>query len=259
MGINVAITGVNGFIGKHLREALELDGRVDHLYCLTRENWQQEHTRALANADVIFHLAGVTRPEDPADFYAVNYGLTAELCEHLWVFCNGKRPHVVFASSIQATLDNPYGRSKLAAEHALEEYSFMGAVKANIVRLTNVFGPRAKPRYQSVVATFCDQHVRQQPFTIHNPASPVRLAYVGDVVRLFQDLMVTPPVQYVIEEVPELHIHSTTVGQLAEDINEVARLVKEGNTPESGTFMRNLFVTYISYLVEKEITNEVQR
>ena len=121
-----------------------------------------------ARADMVFHLAGVNRPADPAEFEVVNHGLTATLIELL-----GRRespPTVVLSSSTQAALDNPYGRSKLAAERAVLEYGARAPAPVAVYRLPGVFGKWSRPDYNTVVATFCRNAADGVPL----PASTTR-------------------------------------------------------------------------------------
>ena len=72
----------------------------------------------IETADAVIHLAGENRPSNISDFEEGNSVFTSVLCD-LVSKKNSDAP-IIFASSIQALLDNPYGRSKLAAEAALE-------------------------------------------------------------------------------------------------------------------------------------------
>ena len=93
-----------------------------------------------------------------------------------------RRRPVVFTSSTQAALDNPYGRSKRAAEDALRRYAETSGAPVTVFRLTNVFGKWSRPNYNSAVATFCHHVARGQSPSIHDPAARLRLVYVDDVV-----------------------------------------------------------------------------
>ena len=74
--------------------------------------FDQEHApdelgALLAQADIVYHLAGVNRPQTEAEFITGNVDLTTQLCDRLLAL--GKATPVVLSSSIQAELDNPYG------------------------------------------------------------------------------------------------------------------------------------------------------
>jgi len=75
----------------------------------------------------------VNRPEDPEEFMKGNYGFTLELLEKLKAH-NNKSP-ILLTSSIQAELDNPYGKSKKAGEDLLFQYSKENNVEVYVYRL----------------------------------------------------------------------------------------------------------------------------
>src|SRR5690606_22620094 len=148
----VLITGANGFVGKNLQLHLAERSGVEVL-CFTREHTQADLLQLVADADLVFHLAGVNRPQDPAEFQQGNADLTQALCDALQQA--GKAIPVVYSSSIQAAADNPYGASKRAAEDALLAFAQRSGAPVFIYRLANVFGKWARPNYNSAVATFC--------------------------------------------------------------------------------------------------------
>lgn len=112
----IVITGSDGFIGKNLQLRLTELGRAD-VVGITRSTPPQAAQQALAAASFVFHLAGVNRPQDPAEFAKGNAELTQALCDALAGAKN--RVPMLLASSTQALQDNAYGRSKLAAEAAV--------------------------------------------------------------------------------------------------------------------------------------------
>jgi UDP-2-acetamido-2,6-beta-L-arabino-hexul-4-ose reductase len=133
--LKVVITGANGFVGRNLRQRLGEIGGVS-VECFGRDNQPAELSTLLAGATAVFHLAGVNRPTDPGEFARGNTGLTDELCRALAAVAtsHGRTPTVIFASSIQAERDNPYGRSKRAAEDLLLQASVSGLVPTTIQR-----------------------------------------------------------------------------------------------------------------------------
>src|SRR5262249_43090322 len=135
---------------------------------------------ALACSDFVFHLAGVNRPTDVAEFARGNRDFTATLCAALKDA--GRATPIVYASSTQAALETPYGQSKLAAEQLLGLHADVVGAPVFLLRLTNVFGKWSRPRYNSAVATFCHNLARGLPITIHDPAAPLNLVYIDDVV-----------------------------------------------------------------------------
>ena len=140
--MRVLIMGANGFIGKNLQ--LHLAEQTDiEVLCFTREHTQADLLQLVADADLVFHLAGINRPQDPAEFQKGNADLTWDLCNALQQA--GKAIPVVYSSSTQASADNPYGASKRAAENTLLSFSERSGSTVFNYRLPNVFGKWAQP------------------------------------------------------------------------------------------------------------------
>ena len=118
--MKVLVTGAKGFVGRNLVVMLSKQSGVE-IVGYDLDDPASLLDEGLATADVIFHLAGVNRPEKPEDYETGNVVLTQKLCDQLRSF--GRKPTIIFSSSIQAVLDNPYGVSKRRAEEALQNYS----------------------------------------------------------------------------------------------------------------------------------------
>lgn len=204
--LTVLVTGAKGFIGRHLVEAL---GRRPNTKVIEYDLGTSDEAleRGLREADVIFHLAGVNRPQDPAEFQAGNADFTAQLCARLTSLrppnsvpgspssappasCSVPgSPLLVLSSSIQAALNNPYGVSKRQAEEAVAEWAKGQAARAIIFRLKNVFGKWCRPNYNSVTATFCHNIAHDLPITISDPDRELELVYIDDVVEAFMGVV----------------------------------------------------------------------
>ena len=255
--MRIVITGADGFIGTNLRLRLTELGHTD-VACVTLDTPLEALQAALAPAEFVFHLAGVNRPQNPAEFATGNAGLTQTVCAALEA--TGRCATVVLASSTQATLDNPYGRSKLAAEGSVRSYSAATGALAHVFRLPNVFGKWCKPNYNSVVATFCNNITRGMPITINDPAAPMQLVYIDDVVTAFVGLlegaghmdcraslaMTAGGDQGFATVVPQ---YTTTVGELARLIQSFKDSRETQMTEHVGNgLLRALYATYVSYL-----------
>jgi UDP-2-acetamido-2,6-beta-L-arabino-hexul-4-ose reductase len=184
----IAVTGADGFIGRNLAVRL---GELGHnVLPLVRGSERREWFAVVAGADAVVHLAGANRPVDPADFMSINLG-TADLLADAIVAA--ERPvHVIYASSSRSTEPTDYGRSKLAGEERLEALAAQVGSPVHILRLPNVFGKWARPNYNSAVATFCHNVSRDLPIRIHQPASPLSLVYIDDVVETIVALLNGP-------------------------------------------------------------------
>lgn len=242
--MRVVVTGAQGFLGRNLIAHLERAAGVV-IIPITRSSTGAELGAALEDCDLVFHLAGVNRPKDEAEFDAGNTEFTEAICRYL-SSC-GSRAAVVFASSIQAERDTPYGVSKRRAEEHLLALARASGNSVHIYRLPNVFGKWSRPNYNSAIATFCHNLARGLPIRIDNPDAAVRLVYVDDVIHHFlMHLEPNAPTEVHRVVNPE---YKTTVGELAQAIesfrNSRSTLISErvGNG-----LMRGLWATWLSFL-----------
>ena len=241
--MRIVITGADGFIGRNLSVRLGELGYTD-VVGITLESTPADLQAALAGAGFVFHLAGVNRPKEVSEFAEGNTGLTETVCRIL--ADAGNKAPVVLSSSTQAALDNPYGVSKREAENALLEHGKSTGAPVYVYRLTNVFGKWSRPNYNSAVATFCNNIARGIDITINDPAAPVKLVYVDDVVEAFVGLLTKPEASGFVTAGPE---YDTTVGQLADTIRGFAASRASMITDRVGTgLVRALYSTYLSFL-----------
>ncbi|MCW2292127.1 UDP-2-acetamido-2,6-beta-L-arabino-hexul-4-ose reductase [Pseudomonas sp. BIGb0408] len=250
--MKVLITGANGFVGKnlivHLKERQDVEiltfGRSDDLSTLGER---------IAQADFVFHLAGVNRPQDPAEFREGNTELTVELCKA--IEASGRQIPVVYTSSSQASLDNPYGVSKRGAEEALHALAQQHGSAVHLLRLPNVFGKWAKPNYNSAVATFCHNIARDLPIQINDPAAVITLVYIDDVIAHFLALMSGETKGVDVE--PQYRV---SVGEIADRLRGFKESRNTLITDRVGEgFVRALYSTYLSYLPPERFTYEVPK
>ncbi len=249
--MKILITGANGFVGRNLRQHLAERSDIE-VICLTRDDPRVTLDHKLSGVECVIHLAGVNRPDDPAEFEAGNHKLTASLADALKRRASAGHPPVrlAFASSIQASLDNPYGASKRAAEQVLVAAHSSGAITAHIYRLPNVFGKWCKPNYNSAVGTFCHNIARDLPITINDPAAALRLVYIDDVVAALLAFIdgAVPAMGHdgFVVVSPEYH---TSVGEVADTLRGFRSSRDTLVTDAVGRGLtRALYATYVSYL-----------
>lgn len=242
----VMITGANGFIGTHLAIRLREQDRFS-VSTIVSETPDDQLDEAICNSDVIFHLAGVNRAPDAQAFEAGNHLLTKKITDRIRT-CN-HRPRLVLASSIQASMDNPYGRSKRAAEKEVFEAADSHLLDASVFRLPNVFGKWSKPYYNSAVATFCHQVAHGETPSVHDARSPLRLVYIDDVIETMLRIVDGEPVSRDGEFCLVTPEFETTVGEVAEII-ESFRMIRNGERiPDFQNLLHKyLYSTYLSFL-----------
>ena len=179
--MKILVTGAKGFVGRNLCLTLEQLPDVEVLkYDLGDEAKLDGYA---SSCDFVMHLAGVNRPKDPSEFKTGNTVFTEDILEKLAARSNP--PPVLLSSSIQAALDNDYGKSKLAAEDAVRAYGDKTGAPVFVYRLANVFGKWCRPNYNSAVATWCYNIAHDLPIMVRDPAATVTLVYIDDVVKSF--------------------------------------------------------------------------
>jgi UDP-2-acetamido-2,6-beta-L-arabino-hexul-4-ose reductase len=240
----VLITGGQGFLGRNL--AVHLAERKD---CATTTFDQMDSMeilkKGLLEADVLFHLAGVNRPQNPDEFESGNVGLTEQIRGFLSEA--GRSPKIVFSSSVQADLINPYGISKLKAEQILRQFAAQTGTPVRIYRLKNLFGKWCRPNYNSVTATFCNNIANDLPITIDDPTQEIELSYIDDVVAAF---VADIDRQFGQSEAgPEIRSHRLQLGDLAGRIQAFHEMGSSLTLPDfADWFNRALYATYLSYV-----------
>jgi len=246
--MNILITGANGFIGKNLIAQLRNESGIDEIYTYDINTNPFLLDDYCKNADFVYHLAGINRPTDNAEFMKGNYVFAFTLLNTLKKY-NNNCP-IMMASSIQALLDNPYGKSKKAGEDLMRKYSIETGAQVYIYRFPNVFGKWCKPNYNSVVSTFCHNISNDLPVHIDDPSYIITLAYIDDVVEeLIRSTKGKENRKGDFCEIPI--IYKVALGEIALLIYSF----KDGrNTliiPKvSDEFTKKLYSTYLSYLQE---------
>lgn len=255
--MNILITGAKGFVGRNLSEALKCvrDGKDKtreisadiNLYEFDIDTPAEKLDEYCKDADFVYHLAGVNRPKNETEFMEGNFGFTSKLLESLKKY-NNKAP-VMLSSSIQAALDNPYGKSKKAGEELIFNYGKENGVKTLVYRFPNVFGKWCRPNYNSAVATFCYNIAHDLPITVNDRNHMMTLVYIDDVV----DELIRAAAGMENREGDYCRVgieHKITLGEIADLLYSFkeSRINKLIPDMSENSFSKKLYSTYLTYL-----------
>ncbi len=242
--MRILITGGRGFLGRNL--GAHLGTRAEcAVTVIDQEESAEDLRRGLLEADIIFHLAGVNRPKDPTEFETGNAELTVEICRYLRK--QHRSPKIVFSSSIQAELSNPYGRSKARAEDALRQFARETGAPVRIYRLKNLFGKWCRPNYNSVTATFCHNIANGLSIAISDVNHEIELTYVDDVVAAIAGEI--DSCDRTVEAGAGIPSCRIRLGELAGRIEAFHDMRNTIELPDfSDRFNRALYATYLSYV-----------
>lgn len=253
--MKVLVTGANGFIGKNLIAHLQEQEDIE-IITFEKDDDFNVIEKNIKDLDFIFHLAGVNRPIDNKEFYEGNYDLSKELVDLI----NRENPNVklMISSSIQAELDNDYGKSKKMAEDYIKE----NVNNSFIFRFHNVFGKWCRPNYNSVIATFCYNIANNLDIRVDDPNKELELIYIDDICYTMLGLLKGNTKN--IENKKGIYYinprYKVTLGRIVEMLNEFKDEMNSIYVPSTGDdFTKKLFATYVSYLpLDKDVTGTVK-
>ncbi len=277
--MKILITGAKGFVGRNLTENLRniQTGKnqtrpeivIEKIYQYDLDSSPEDLERYCEQADFVFHLAGVNRPQDPAEYQAGNYGFSEVLLNTLKKY--GNKAGVMLSSSIQASLEgrfagSAYGESKLAGENLFFRYQEETGAPVYVYRFPNLFGKWCRPNYNSAVATFCHNTANDLPIQVNDPAVELELLYIDDFVEEMLDLLEGKEhhcrfegVNVVPDPVGEYCYcpvtHHVTLGEivtLLEQFHAQSGTLLVPDVPE-GSFVKKLYSTYLSYLPQEKM------
>lgn len=251
--MKILITGSKGFVGRNLTAALT-DKNFLAYHHLPNIEVMEYDIDTPANkleeycmeADFVFNLAGIMRPKDPSEFMRDNCEFADVVLGYLTKA--GNKCPIMYASSIQATMNTPYAESKRAGEQTVKVYGEKTGTRTIIYRFTNLFGRWKRPNADSVVATFCYNVGRGIPIKVNDPSVLMTFAYIDDCIHElalclkgkehYKDGFATLPVTHLI-----------TVGKLAEVITSFKEgFISDEGIIEDKVLLQELFETYKTYL-----------
>lgn len=276
--MNILVTGAKGFVGRNLTENLKniRDGKnrtrpglnIENIYEYDIDSKTEDLDKYCENADFVFNLAGVNRPENPEDFKKGNFGFASTLLETLKRHKN-KAP-VMLSSSIQATLEgrfgkSEYGISKKAGEDLFFDYGKAEGVKVLVYRFPNLAGKWVRPNYNSAVGTFCNNIANDLPITVNDPSVELELLFIDDLVEEMLDALEGKEHHCEFDGVNTVFCengkfcaapvtHKATLGYIVECLNKFHNQPKTLLMPEIApdSFEKKLYSMYLSYLPEEK-------
>lgn len=253
--MKILVTGANGFIGKNLIAELK-NRNYEDIFEYTKECDLQRLDEYCKQADFVFHLAGVNRPKDVAEFMESNFNFTSILLNTLKKY-NNTCP-VMLSSSIQAETNNFYGKSKKASEDVVFNYSEKNNANVLVYRFPNVFGKWCRPDYNSVIATFCNNIARGLPIQVNDPEVVMNLVYIDDLVdELIRAMEGNGNKANNYCEVPL--VYTVTLGRILDLIYSFKNTREEKDIPNmSDSLTKKLYSTYLSYLPEDNFSYELK-
>ncbi len=276
--MRILVTGAKGFVGRNLVAQLRniRDGKakfygdvtVSDIFEYDLDSTPEELDRYCRDADFVFNLAGVNRPQNPEEFMHGNFGFASKLLDKLIEY--GNSCPIMLSSSIQATLqgrfgDSEYGRSKKAGEELFFRYSEDHGARVLVYRFPNLFGKWCRPNYNSAVATFCHNMANDLPIQVNDPSTELELLYIDDLVDEMiaalkgeehhcefdgVDTVLRADGRYCAVPVT----HKVTLGEIVDLLDEFrsqpCTLMIPG-IPEN-SFAKKLYSTYLSYLPKEK-------
>ena len=278
--MKILVTGAKGFVGKNLVAQLNniKNGKakfygevaIEEVFEYDIDSTSEELDGYCREADFVFNLAGVNRPQNPEEFMHGNFGFASTLLDTLKKY--GNKAPVMLSSSIQATLvgryaEGDYGKSKKAGEELFFEYETETGAKVLVYRFPNLFGKWCRPNYNSAVATFCNNIANDLPIQVNDRNTLLELLYIDDLVDEMVaaikgeehhcefdgiDTVITPEGRYCA--VPTTH--KVTLGEIVDLLESFKAQPSTLVMPEipEGSFAKKLYSTYLSYLPKEKVS-----
>ncbi|MDE7386325.1 MAG: NAD-dependent epimerase/dehydratase family protein [Muribaculaceae bacterium] len=281
--MKILVTGAKGFVGKNLCWQLKniKEGKarnyqvvIDEVFEYDIDSTPDDLQKYCREADFVFNLAGVNRPENPEDFRKGNFGFASTLLETLKSY--GNRCPIMLSSSIQATMigryaGHPYGESKKAGEELFFDYSRQTGANVLVYRFPNIFGKWCRPNYNSAIATFCNNIANDLPIQVNDPTVELELVYIDDLVEELigalggqehhcefdgLDAIPTPDGRYC--HVPVTY--RVSLGTIVEMLHRFSVMNQSLDVPylQQGSFEKKLYATYLSYLPKHKMIYDLK-
>ena len=281
--MNILVTGAKGMVGTALCNNLKIirDGKnrtrsnlvIDEIYEYDMKSTPEDLDRYCQNADFVFNLAGVNRPENPEDFMKGNFGFASQLLDTLKKYNN--KATIMLSSSVQATLagrfgNSEYGRSKKAGEELFFEYAQETGAKVAVYRFPNLMG-HSRPKYNSAVSTFCWAVANDEEFTVNDRSTELELLYIDDLIEGMFNLLEGKESHCEFDGVETVDTvegrycyvpvtHKVTLGEIVDLLQEFKQQPVNLLMPKmpEGSFAKKLYSLYLTYLPTDKFKYELK-
>lgn len=294
--MKILVTGSAGFVGRNLVENLKniRDGKnqtrpnlsIETIYEYDRHNTLEQLDQFCSDCDFVFNLAGVNRPQDPAEFKAGNFGFASTLLDTLKK--HGNKCPVMLSSSLQATLagrfgTSEYGLSKRDGEELFFRYAEETSTTVYVYRFPNLVGKWVRPNYNSAVGTFCNNIANDLPITVNDPSVELEMLFIDDLIEEMYDAMEGKPKRCEYPKTGEVVegveydgltpratetgrycyapvTHKATLGQIVVLLHtfhdQPQNLIMPTIAP--GSFEKKLYSMYLSYLPKEKVAFDLK-
>ena len=275
--MNILVTGAKGMVGTALVNNLKniRDGKnrtrpsihIEDIFEYDIESKYEDLDKYCAEADFVFNLAGVNRPNNTQDFMKENFGFADLLLNTLKKHNN--KATIMLSSSIQAALtgrfeNSDYGHSKKAGEELFFNYGVETGAKVAVYRFPNLMG-HSKPKYNSAVSTFCWAIANDEEFTVNDRSTELELLYIDDLIEGMFDLLEGKERHCEFNGLEAMEkeggrycyipiTHKVTLGEIVDLLQKFKRQPENLMMPiiPEGSFAKKLYSLYLTYLpVEK--------
>lgn len=198
--MKILVTGAKGMVGqalcanlKNIRDGKNRtrDIKIDEVFEYDIDSTDEQLVSYCEEADFVFNLVGVNRPQNNEEFFEGNFSFPEKLLSLLKR--HKSTAPVMLSSSIQASCigryaESDYGKSKQMGEKLFFDYGEEMGTKVAVYRFPNLMG-HSRPNYNSAVSTFCNAVANDLPFTVNDRNAEVELLYIDDLVEGMFDLL----------------------------------------------------------------------
>ncbi len=270
--MKILVTGAKGMVGTALCNNLKniRDGKnktrpnltVDEIFEYDIDSTPEQLDAYCKEADFVFNLAGVNRPQNNDEFMAGNFGFASTLLDTLKKYHN--KATVMLSSSIQATLvgryDGEYGRSKKAGEELFFSYAEETGARVAVYRFPNLMG-HSRPKYNSFVSTLCYCVANDEGYTVNDRNAELELLYIDDLVDGMFDLLEGKEHRCEFDGIEAVETkdgrycyvpqsHKVTLGEIVDLLEQFKAQPTTLLMPKmpDGSFAKKLYSLYLTYL-----------